>query len=101
MEEELDFDIENVKKQEIELMNCQIDLILRSLEFYAYTYSFIYPRSNKSKTLEENLRISLVRDTYFQICSQYKNKKANYNFEKFNMSRVDDLIEKNKFKNIA
>ncbi len=43
----LDFDINDIKKKSIELMNCQIDLILRSLEFYAYTYQFIYPQKRK------------------------------------------------------
>ena len=61
---ELDFDIESIEKTNIDLLNCQIDLILRSLEFYCYTYQYIYPRRGKSQTEEENLRISLVRDTY-------------------------------------
>ncbi len=67
----LDFDINAIRKNNIELLDCQIDLILRSLEFYSYTYQFIYPRSGKSKTLEENLRICLVRDTYEQISNQF------------------------------
>ena len=68
----IDFDIENIEKQNISLLNCQVDLILRSLEFYSYTYNFIYPRRGKSESLEENLRKSLVRDTYHQITSQIK-----------------------------
>ena len=66
----LDFDIDSIKKNKIELLNCQVDLILRSLEFYSYTYQFIYPRRRKSETKEENLRICLVRDTYHQIVNQ-------------------------------
>lgn len=66
----LNFDINSTEKNKIELLNCQVDLILRSLEFYSYTYQFIYPRRGKSETLEENLRISLVHDTYHQITSQ-------------------------------
>ena len=53
----LDFDIDKIRKNKIELLDCQIDLILRSLEFYAYTYQFIYPRRHKSESKEENLRI--------------------------------------------
>lgn len=67
-------------KNKIELLNCQIDLILRSLGFYAYNYSLIYQRIGKSESLEENLRKSLVRDTYHQITSQihsnYKTKSC-------------------------
>ena len=81
---ELNFDIDNINKNKIELLNCQIDLILRSLEFYAYTYQFIYPRRGKSETLEENLRKSLVRDTYHQITSQlHLNEHIYDNYNKF------------------
>lgn len=73
----LNFDIDTVRKNKLELLDCQIDLILRSLEFYSYTYQFIYPRSNKSLTNEENLRICLVRDTYHQILNQFGISKSN------------------------
>ena len=72
----LDFDIENIGKTNIELLNCQVDLILRSLEFYCYTYQYIYPRRGKAESNEENLRISLVRDTYHQIAYQVANPKS-------------------------
>jgi len=71
----LDFDIDTIRKNKIELLDCQIDLILRSLEFYCHTYEFIYPRAGKSLTNEENLRICLVRDTYEQINDEYINSK--------------------------
>ena len=71
----LDFDVDSIRNNKIELLDCQIDLILRSLEFYCYTYEFIYPRTNKSKSTEENLRISLVTDTYHQILDQYEKSK--------------------------
>lgn len=67
----LDFDVDSIRKNKIELLDCQVDLILRSLEFYSYTYQFIYPRRGKSETKEENLRICLVRDTYEQILNQF------------------------------
>ena len=82
----LDFDIDSIRKNKIELLDCQIDLILRSLEFYNYTYKFIYPRTKESESLESNLRISLVNDTYEQILSQFSESKLKnpiiYDFEK-------------------
>ncbi len=93
--EKIDFDIENIEKQNISLLNCQVDLILRSLEFYSYTYNFIYPRRGKSESLEENLRKSLVRDTYHQITSQIK--ITNHNSKNENV--FDD--DKNYFEKIA
>ncbi len=88
----LDFDIDKIRKNKIELLDCQIDLILRSLEFYAYTYQFIYPRRHKSESKEENLRICLVRDTYEQILNQFGiSKKQN---------PIDDN-ENDEFENIS
>lgn len=91
----LDFDINSTEKNKIELLNCQVDLILRSLEFYSYTYKFIYPRRGKSETLEENLRISLVRDTYHQITNQVNFANSNEQICK------NDYEQKNKLKKIA
>lgn len=76
--------IDKPKKKKIELLDCQVDLILKSLEFYSYTYQFVYPRSKKAKTKEENLRICLVRDTYEQILEEYNNENENNkNLENF------------------
>lgn len=69
----LDFNINSKKKIKIELLECQVDLLLKSLQMYCYMYQYIYPRSQKSLTKEENLRISLVTDTYEQILNQCKN----------------------------
>lgn len=52
------------------LLDCQVELILKSLEFYSYTFQYIYPRRRKSESREENLEISLIRDTYENISSQ-------------------------------
>lgn len=91
----LDFDINNIRKNSIKLLDCQIDLILRSLEFYAYTYQFIYPRRGKNETKEENLRISLVRDTYHQILNQYNNK----DFQSYKSEFLQDF--ESDFKKVA
>jgi hypothetical protein len=68
----LEFDTKSAKKNKIELLDCQVDLVLRSLQLVSYIYQFIYPRSKKSLTNEENLRISLITDTYEQILNQHK-----------------------------
>lgn len=72
----LDFDVNNIRSNNITLLDCQVDLILRSLEFYAYTYQYIYPRSRKSESEEENLRKSLIRDTYHQILDEFNISKT-------------------------
>lgn len=73
MNMKIDFDIDSIRKQHIWLLPAQIDLILRSLEFYLYTYNYIYPRRGESESLEANLRKSLVRDTWEQITSEINN----------------------------
>lgn len=86
----LEFDTDIIRKNKIELLDCQVDLILKSLEMYCYMYQFIYPRSNKSLTNEENLRVSLVKDTFDQILNQFNNSK--------NMNKI---TETNNFKKFA
>ena len=66
---------DSIRMNTIELLDCPVDLILRSLEFYEHAYTFIYPRSKESKSLKENLRITLVRDTYSQILTEFSELK--------------------------
>ena len=90
-----DFDIENIRKNNISLLDCQVDLILRSLEFYAYTYHYIYPRKRESENDEENLRKSLVTDTYHQILNEYNKSRINNPIEP-NVKFLDINNNKNK-----
>lgn len=90
----MNFNINIIRKNNIELLDCQIDLILRSLEFYSYAYQFICPRKGKISE-EENLRISLVRDTYNQILKQFGEAKVN------NPIKDENNIFDNKLQKIA
>ena len=69
-----DFNTKNIRKYKISLFGCQVDLVLRSLELYSYTYRFVAPQK-KPQTREEDARISLVRDTYEQILAEYAESK--------------------------
>lgn len=70
-------------KNKIELLDCQVDLILESLQLYIHVYTYMYPKNKKSKTLEENLKTTLVTDTYNQILSEFtESKKENKKFKK-------------------
>lgn len=89
----LDFDIDSIRKNKIELLDCQVDLILKSLEFYRYAYKFIYPRTGKTLTNEENLRICLVTDTYEQIKDEYINSQK--------QNKIVKNIDNKNFKKIA
>ena len=91
----LDFDIDTIRKNKIELLDCQVDLILRSLEMYRYMYQFIYPRAGKSLTNEENLRISLVTDTYEQSSNQFGISKKNNMLQSIENTSENKTEEKN------
>jgi hypothetical protein len=96
----LEFDTDIIRKNKIELLDCQVDLILKSLEMYGYMYQFIYPRSSKTLTNEENLRISLVRDTFEQILSEYNESKNNNKIQN-NTNRNKIKVNYKKIKNFA
>lgn len=66
----IDYNKENINKNKIELLDYQVELVMRSLELYCYIYRFAYPRK-KLQSEEEGLRISLVIETYEQIMAQY------------------------------
>lgn len=74
----LDFDVEFIRKHDIPLMDCQVDLILKSLTMYSYVYKYVCP-CQKSQTREEDLRIALVRDTIEQIYNVYTISKKEQN----------------------
>lgn len=64
-----------VKKNRLELLDCQIEIILDSLEVYRHTMKFVFPKSNKNLTKEEELKMSLIADTYEQVLSQLNSGK--------------------------
>ena len=90
----LDFDMNSIRKNKLELLDCQVDLILKSLEMYCYMYKFIYPRTNKSLSAEEDLRISLVTDTFEQILSEYNESKKSNNTENEKQTKINYKILK-------
>lgn len=61
---------DTVRKNTIELLDCQCDIVLKSLEYYCYSVNFLYDRKKKYTSGEEELKISLVTDTYHQIQNQ-------------------------------
>lgn len=77
------FDVDSVEKNNIELLDYQVELILKSLEFYVHTYRFICSNKDIAEREEDDLRISAVTDTYEQILNEYGiAKKENRKIEK-------------------
>lgn len=63
------------QRYEISLLDCQIELILKSLEVYCYDINEKYQRRKISITKAENSEKSLIRDTYHQILAEYQEAK--------------------------
>ena len=69
------YNIDIIRKNKIELLDCQVEIVLYSLQLYTNNLRFMYPRSNKFLNTEEELKISLVTDTFEQIQKQFNNSK--------------------------
>lgn len=66
------------KRINVILFECQVDLILKSLELYCYDINEKYNNRKISKTKVENSEKSLIHDTYHQLLA-CKNKKISKN----------------------
>lgn len=73
----MNYESEKLKKCTIELLDCQCEIVLKSLEYYCYSVNFLYDRRKKNTSKENELRISLVTDTYHQIQNQLGKTKKN------------------------
>lgn len=61
-----------IHKNSIELLDCQVDLILKSLGFYLNTFENFSFSNNANINKELELQISIIRDTYNQILNECK-----------------------------
>lgn len=68
--------LDTIRKNRIELLDCQCEIVLKSLEYYCYSANFLYDRNKKYTSREDELKISLVTDTYHQILNQFSKSKS-------------------------
>ena len=73
----MNFDIDTIRNVRIELLDCQVEIVLKSLEYYCYSANFLYERHGKFTKKDDELKISLITDTYHQIMHQLANSKVN------------------------
>ena len=76
-----------IHKNTLEWLDCQVELIIKSLELYLYTSNLISKQNAKSdsENKEKELNNSILRDTYNQILNECKdgiNVKANDTYYK-------------------
>lgn len=79
----MQYDIEDIQQNNIILLNEQVELILRCLNYYCYSANYLFNRNKKYTSKEDEMQISMITDTYHQIESQYyKFKQKNKNIKK-------------------
>lgn len=79
------FNLSNVKSVELNLLNGQIDLILRALELYGYNLEYMLNGVDTSDELKQE-KVAMLKYTYEQIlASQAEQLDSNSNdFDKLN-----------------
>lgn len=76
------FNRENIKSVELNLLDGQVEIILRSLELYGYNLEYMLNGSDSSEELRQE-KMALIKYTYEQILAtqaEQVNGKSN-NFE--------------------
>lgn len=70
------FNTENINYIDLHLLEGQVDLILESLQLYAFNLHKVWAIEKNSDL--EDLRNALLFHTYNEIQSKYNNSKVNY-----------------------
>ena len=70
------FDIDTIRKNKIELLDCQCEIVLKCLEYYCYSANFLFDRRRGYTSKEDELKISIITDTYNQIQNQFAKSKS-------------------------
>lgn len=73
------FDIDNIHSVELNLLDGQVEIILRALELYGYNLEYILNSNDSSDELKQE-KIAMLKYTYEQVLSsqaEQVNSKAN------------------------
>ena len=62
------FDLKGIMPVELRLLDGQVDIILRSLELYAYNLEFMLNTENSDEN-ERQKKLALLKYTYEQVLS--------------------------------
>ena len=102
---EVKFDTNNIHSVELNLLDGQVEIILRALELYAYNLDYML-NSNDSATDIGQEKKALLKYTYEQVLSdqaeQVNTKRNNtnnltaYGQKMINDSNIINMIQKNK-----
>lgn len=81
-------EIDNTK---LELLDCQVEVVLKCLEYYCYSANFLLERNGSYTTKEDEMKISLITDTYNQIMFQQGKSRKRANLIKDRLKTKDNI----------
>lgn len=104
-----DFNIDNIQSVELNLLNGQVDIILRALELYSYNLEYMLNSTDTSDN-ERQEKLAKVKYTYEQVLAtqaEQVNGKINYTENISNLGKsvlkdtnVIDIIPKERKLNV-
>lgn len=71
------YSLDSVKENDIKLLDCQCETILKCMEYYCYSANFILERNGTYTNREDEKKIAVIKDTYEQFSRQFANSKSN------------------------
>lgn len=78
----MNFNLDTIRNNKIELLDCQVEIVLKSLQYYCYSANFMFDRHRKYTTKDDEFKISLITDTYHQISTQFDRSKGKQKIKK-------------------
>lgn len=71
------YNLDHIKENDIRLLDCQCETILKCMEYYCYSANFLLERNGKYTNREDEKKIALITDTYEQFLKQFADSKSN------------------------
>lgn len=88
---EANFDINNIKSVELNLLNGQVEIILRALELYAYNLEYMLNSTDSSEDIKQE-KTALLKYTYEQILAS---QAEQFNMKSNNINNFPSLLTSN------
>ena len=96
---EANFDVNNIHSVELNLLDGQVELLLRSLELYGYNLEFMLNSSDSSDDNKQE-KLALLKYTYKQILASQAEQVQSKSNNIDNLSNLGKNLIKNGLKSI-
>lgn len=96
---EANFDVNNIHSVELNLLDGQVELLLRSLELYGYNLEFMLNSSDSSDDNKQE-KLALLKYTYEQILASQAEQVQSKSNNRDNLSNLGKNLIKNGLKSI-